>query len=359
VDNDRAALDCHVLPTIGAVEMIAITRNQLKRLVVTLDDKTRVGFSIGAHGKRRPFGWKTAVNVWSIVRAMFRDARASKRVELCVRDDNPAEGIAGPDTGAKKAKVYLWPSEFLTLVSCVGVPMRWRRLFALAVYTYARAGELAALEWADVDLEHATIHIHRSTDRVRRRKKSTKTDAARRSPIEPALLPLLKALCIESKAQGAVFQLPSVGVLSGKLKLYLRRAGVVRSDLFVSDPTRKAITFHDLRATGITWCAVRGDDPLKIMQRAGHADFETTKVYLREAENLAPGFGQVFPALPADLLNPPTRSRGGSGAGGVLASVLAFGVGRLIDPAKNKWFHVELTGIEPVTSCMPCKRSPI
>jgi hypothetical protein len=25
-----------------------------------------------------------------------------------------------------------------------------------------------------------------------------------------------------------------------------------------------------LRATGITWAAVRGDDPLRIKQRAGH-----------------------------------------------------------------------------------------
>src|SRR5258708_32408989 len=95
--------------------------------------------------------------------------------------------------------------------------------------------------------------------------------------------------------------MPSVGSLSAKLKGYLRRAGVDRADLFVSDATRKAITFHDLRATGITWMAARGDDPLRIMQRAGHEDFETTKLYLREAENLSAGFGDVFPALPGSI----------------------------------------------------------
>jgi hypothetical protein len=47
---------------------------------------------------------------------------------------------------------------------------------------------------------------------------------------------------------------------------------------------------------------VRGDDPLKIMQRAGHADFETARIYLREAENLAQGFGDVLPPLPGSLL---------------------------------------------------------
>jgi hypothetical protein len=194
-----------------------------------------------------------------------------------------------------------------------------------------------------VDLQHNTIHVHRSIDRVRGRSGSTKSDRARRVPIEPALLPLLQALQIEAKATGAVFRMPSVGVLSGKLKLYLRRAGVDRGDLFVTDATRKAMTFHDLRATGITWCAVRGDEPLKIMQRAGHADFETTRIYLREAENLAANFGQVFPPLPAELLNPPSRTRG------VLVSVLAFRRRPLIVAREIKGFRVELTGIEPLS----------
>src|SRR5580704_5826789 len=110
--------------------------------------------------------------------------------------------------------------------------------------------------------------------------------------------------------------MPSAGGLSFKLKRYLRRAGVKRPDLFASDATRKAITFHDLRATGITWMSARGDDPLRIMQRAGHEDFETTKIYLREAENLSKGFGTVFPTLPQRLLrNAPNRPGTLSGSG--------------------------------------------
>lgn len=140
--------------------------------------------------------------------------------------------------------------------------------------------ELAALKWADVDLEHETIHVHRSRDRVRKRGvKPTKSETARRIPIEPTLLPLLKAMRREAGGKGYVFQLPSAGGLSFKLKRYLRRAGVTWPDLFASDATRKAITFHDLRATRITWMSARGDDPLRIMQRAGHED-------LRDHQNL-------------------------------------------------------------------------
>jgi len=78
-----------------------------------------------------------------------------------------------------------------------------------------------------------------------------------------------------------------------------------------------AITFHDLRATGNTWCAVRGDDPLKIKQRAGHSTLSTTEGLIREAENLRDGFGTLFPALPLSLhgFNRPTGPRIGPSEG--------------------------------------------
>jgi hypothetical protein len=69
-----------------------------------------------------------------------------------------------------------------------------------------------------------------------------------------------------------------------------------------SDKSRQQITAYDLRATGITWRAVRGDDPLKIMSAAGHRSFATTQGYIREAEPLRDGFGDVFPTLPDRLL---------------------------------------------------------
>ena len=83
------------------------------------------------------------------------------------------------------------------------------------------------------------------------------------------------------------------------------RAKVDRADLHASDATRKAMTFHDLRATGIMWAAARGDDPLRIKQRAGHASFSTTEIYLREAENLTHGFGDPFPSLEGIAPNRP------------------------------------------------------
>jgi integrase len=292
--DNRSQIRDHVAPRLGTKSMRDISRADLEELVDDFDKKVRSG----------AIHWKTAANIWGVVTRMFHDAANAKRRDLRARDDNPAERVHGPDRGAKKTKVYLYPSELLRLVTCETVNLRWRRLFAIAVYSYMRAGELAALDWDNLDLDHCAVLVHQNEDRVRNpgELKEVKGRLARRLPLEPTLMPLLRQMHAEAGGKGRVLDLPSPGMLSTRLRQYLARAGVKRAELFKKGVTHKQMTFHDLRATGITWMAVRGDDPLRIKQRAGHKSFNTTEGYIREAENLHDGFGDVFPELPVALL---------------------------------------------------------
>ena len=118
-------------------------------------------------------------------------------------------------------------------------------------------------------------------------------------PVEPNVAPLVRVLYAEAKAAGGN-HLVTLSLVDWALRLRtdLRTAGITRAELFADDKTRQPLRFHDLRATGITWAGIRGDDPLKIRQRAGHARFATTELYLRTAEVVGPGFGVPFPPLP-------------------------------------------------------------
>lgn len=292
-DVDRGRLRQHLLPYLKGRPIAQIERVDLERVVERLDERVRAG----------EITWKTALNAWVAIRKLFDDARNAKTLSLRVLEKKPAADVRGPDRGARKSKAYLYPSEFRAFARFEEVPLEWRRLVALAVYTYTRAGELAALDWSDVDLERGVLHVHRAVD-VRGKLKATKTGTARRLPIEPELLPLLKVMHEESGGRGRVVPwMPSTHNLSSSLRKQLRAAGLAREELFVEgDATRKPMTFHDLRSTGCTWMALRRDDPLKIMQRAGHSDFKTTQLYVREAENLMTLVGEPFPALPSELL---------------------------------------------------------
>ncbi len=85
---------------------------------------------------------------------------------------------------------------------------------------------------------------------------------------------------------------------AAKRRKHLRMAGVDRAEWFANDTTRKHITFHDLKATAGTWMALRGDNPLTIMQRLAHRDLKTTLIYVRSAEMV----DLPFPALAVSLL---------------------------------------------------------
>jgi integrase len=237
------------------------------------------------------------------VALLVGDAAGSKHDTIHVREDNPALGVEGPDRGARKAKQFLYPSEFLKLMNAPSevVPLAFRRAVAIAVYTYTRDGELRALRWdgGDLDLDHGVLSITRALRQGEA--KATKSGETRRFALEPNLLPLLRAMHDQRGGKGPVVHLRG-DHMARLLREWLEAAGVDRPELHKGTPTRKPLTWHDLRATGATWMAVRGDDPLKIKQRCGHASFSTTELYIREAEAVRDGFGEVFPALPDDLL---------------------------------------------------------
>ncbi len=86
----------------------------------------------------------------------------------------------------------------------------------------------------------------------------------------------------------------------------LHTVGITRDALFIEgDPLQKAITFHDLRDTGLTHMAVRGDSPILIQRAGGHTDFKTTQGYIERGKVEARRIGAPLPPLPPGLF-PPT-----------------------------------------------------
>ncbi len=289
----------HIADVMGGRRVKDWTRDDFRKLSVALDRKVQAD----------EISWKMAQNIWGTATKMCADATESKIAALRVRDENPAIGVRGPDRGDTRLREFLYPSEFLTFVQCSDVPLEWRCLVAIAVYTYLRAGELRVLEWRDVDLNHGTIRVHQAFNRQTGLVKGTKGRRARTVPIELALRPLLTALYKESGGVGKVLpNLPSFRDMARGLRRWLKAADVLRSGLHDSTATQRRIVFHDLRGTGCTWQAVRGDDALKIQQRAGHTDFKTTQLYIATAEAVREGFGEPFPVLPVFEIRSPDSS---------------------------------------------------
>jgi len=291
VRENRSHFALHIQPAVGELHIKNWTRDDMRRLSAALDAKVQAG----------ELSWKMAWNIWGTATKMCDDAAEAKSTDIRCRTDNPARGVRGPERGDSKSKEFLYPSEFLQFMQDETVPLAWRQIVGVAIYTYMRAGELRVLRWEDVDLEHNVIHVHRAFDRTNGREKGTKGKAARKVPIEPALLPMLEAMHTAAQGRGLVLQMPDHSDLARILRHWLQHSKVSRAGLHAATETRRHVVFHDLRGTGCTWAAVRGDDALKIQSRAGHRGFATTQSYIAAAEMVRDQFGNPFPDLPAGL----------------------------------------------------------
>jgi integrase len=291
VDEERATFARVVPAEVRARPAVSLTRADAEAIVEGLDDLVRDGAIRG----------RSAQRYWSTIRTMLGDMARSKVRALRIREDSIVRDVRPPDAGDTRASTFLYPSELLALVSCERVPLDDRRTYALAVYLYPRAGELAALTWQDVDLATGRVHIHRSIDRETGEAGSTKTGTDRQFVAESAAMPPLRGLGRGAEPTAALASWNRCNA-STRLRAHLRRAGCKRADLYADDGRRRPLTFHDLRATGITWQAMRGDPVAAIVERVGHANLATTERYMRRGRLMATASGErVFPALPRVL----------------------------------------------------------
>lgn len=316
VRDDRSRYKHHIAPFIGPIFVDALTRDDLENVRDDLDRKILEGY-VDPRGKRKRMKWRMASNVWTVVTSFCRDMKGAKERALRCREDDLAAGIQGPERGDDTSKTYLYPNELRALLSDVRIPLHLRRAYALGTYLYLRLEELAALEWRDVDLEHGYVHVRRA-EKSDGTMGPPKNGKARKVPIEASLRPLLVAMWREAVGDDDDAEIATVRVArvtqkndaAAVLRRYLDRA--LRSakltqrldELITASDTTKPLGFHDLRATGITWRAVRGDAMQLIRQHAGHQHISTTDRYVREADGIREGFGTVFPPLPASLLAP-------------------------------------------------------
>ena len=121
-------------------------------------------------------------------------------------------------------------------------------LYATAIYTGMRKGELAALHWDDVDFERRLITVQRSFPDG-----PTKAGDVRHVPIVNALLPCLRAWRLQASgrllfpSEVGSMRDPASRIFQETLHRVLNRAGFPR--VLRAGKPRWYITFHGLRHT--------------------------------------------------------------------------------------------------------------
>jgi integrase len=393
----RSSVGKHLAPALRLLPLVEVTSACLDELLGGL---TR---PLSEENEQKPLSPETINHLRSFLHKLF---------ELGIRGGKWS--MANPVAGVKRRKVpkrppaWLRPHEVTAVLPHVAAA--WRNLFATAVFTGARRGELTgALKTAvDLDSPRPTITFARSWD-----SDTTKGGEVRVVPVHPELVPFLRD-AIEKSPSELLFPRPDGSMhnmnidLPSILRSAMARAGLVRGWVhkcrwceyrteMVKDaelrrcPTctkkseegspvehrklwpsaiKRTERFHDLRHTtaalllkigtplGIVQKLVGHSDPKITAEIYGHLEAEDSRQYL---ERLS------FSPLPSEPTTPIAQA---AGAPSSILSIQTNGLGppvvRAGDDQKDEapdplgfplgdqaLQMVGATGFEPATTCTP------
>ena len=199
---------------------------------------------------------------------------------------NPARGIRIKVPPTKKLVLNTTEAQTL-LEEAKNCNHEFYHIWAFALFSGMRSGELIGLRWTDIDETTGNITISRqwtSKDGYH----PTKSNRNRTLPISAEL----KSLLVELRNMGPFSARFNV---AGEEKIYVtdlvlprikdwrdgQQAAVLRC--FLRMINIKEVKFHDLRATFITNLLSQGVSIAKVMSLVGHSKMSTTDEYLRLA----------------------------------------------------------------------------
>ncbi len=250
VKRDEQMLRIQILPTLGNLRLMDVTPHRVELWLYRLKDQ-----------KLSP---KSCNNCLGLLKKMFTDAVRWG----FVRQNEVARvrQLKAPET-----ETLFWTLEegkrFMAYTK-ESFPEMYP-VFAIALYSGLRLGEIRALQWDCVDLERGTILVKRKFCNARRLVvEGTKGGKARQEPINKPLRDVLVELLARRDSDYVVprgaFSWSHAHRIMDRL---CEGAGVQR------------IRFHDLRHTFASHLVMAGTPIYDVKVLLGHADLKTTQRY--------------------------------------------------------------------------------
>ncbi len=280
----KRMLETRITPYFGHYKLDKIRPTDIMRFYDLLEQDTQLVRLKNNNGKktRKPLSQKTILEHHRLLSAMLH-----KAVYWQLIVTNPAERVQPPKTQKPKRPCYDEEQTRIlveNLEKLTGNDMKYRVAILLDIFTGARLGELAGLEWTDIDLKNGIITINKSSQYLSSKgvfTKAPKTESSVRDVAIPdfivSLLEEYKLWYEEQKAFCGEFW-------NNSNRLFVQDNGkpIHPSTIskwfvnFVQSIGLPVINFHGLRHTNASLLIGQQVDVATVSARLGHAQITTT-----------------------------------------------------------------------------------
>jgi integrase len=251
--NYRAWLRTAIEPSLGAVKLSALTRDQVAAWVSEQNDGKRQASTIGRNFK--------------LLNAALSAAVARGEIPA-----NPAAGVKLPRTRRRKEPVIVTDQELTLILKALPNP-KYRVFIEFLAETGCRFGEAVAVTPADVNTDAGTVHFNKSFSRcgyedMGYASGTTKTAASERTVrLTPGLLSQLDLSGQWLFTNTDRGQIKSETFRTNVWVPALRRSGI---------PEHRWPRLHDLRHTLASRLIDKGIPLPAVQKRLGHGSLATT-----------------------------------------------------------------------------------
>lgn len=280
----KRMLETRITPYFGHYKLNKIKPTDIMRFYDLLEEDTQIVRRKNNNGKktRKPLSQKTILEHHRLLSAMLH-----KAVYWQLIVSNPAERVQPPKTQKPKRPCYDEEQTRIlveNLEKLTGNDMKYRVAILLDIFTGARLGELAGLEWTDIDLKNGIITINKSSQYLSSKgvfTKAPKTESSVRDVAVPdfivSLLEEYKLWYEEQKAFCGEFWNDSNRLFVQDNGKPIHPSTISKWFVnFVQSIGLPVINFHGLRHTNASLLIGQQVDVATVSARLGHAQITTT-----------------------------------------------------------------------------------
>ena len=230
----------------------------------------------------QPFGAASIKHFYSTLKNILRYAKRMHYI-----DADPTEDLSQKEKPHRERKGidFLEPAQAVQFMSCLEQePLFWKCLVNILITCGLRRGEVAGLQWGDLDTKKLELHIERNVTHDKEAETGlhvgkTKTGEARIVPISDRLCRLLLAFKKEQESRYNAILYPATFIFCNDADLYkpIRPDSITQHiKRFVARNNLKDVSPHDLRHSAATLALEAGADLKDVQTLLGHKDPSTT-----------------------------------------------------------------------------------